>query len=102
MLNGTSTGGTRTTIEPHNSTPFETLGNLGNLAVAWALTGVPIPVALALPRLTWPLAMTGSMTLTLYATRILVIAFFGNEIHHAPANVALAALSEVRIPFAYV
>jgi len=98
-LGASTHGGEWTSIAPHSYTAFETLGNLG---VCLAALAVCLPTARALPRLTWPLAVTGSMTLTLFSAQILVIAIVGNEIYYAPSNVALVALCLASVAFACV
>lgn len=76
-------------ISAHTYTPFEMLGNVG---VAFAVIAGCCWIAGLLPRLTWPLAAAGSMTLTLYSAHLVVIAIVGPEIAFRPSNHALVSL----------
>jgi len=86
-------------LHAHGYTAVEMLGNVG---VALAVMGACCWVAHVLPRLTWPLAAAGSMTLTLYSTHLVLIAIVGPEIVFAPSNVALIALCGACLAFASV
>lgn len=84
-------------ISAHTYTPFEMIGNVG---VACMTIAVCCWLAGLLPRLTWPLAAAGSMTLTLYSAHLVVIAIVGPEIVFRPSNHALVALCLAGLAFA--
>jgi uncharacterized membrane protein len=81
----------------HSYTPVEMLSNVG---VAAAVMAACLAVAPLAPRVLWPLAAAGSMTLTLYAAQIAVIAIVGHEIVWQPSNVAWLTLCAACIAFA--
>jgi hypothetical protein len=85
--------------DAHSYTAFETLGNVGVAVVAIAAC---CALAALLPRLTWPFAATGSMTLTLYSAHIVLIAIVGAEIVYEPSNTAYVALCAGCLVFASV
>jgi hypothetical protein len=85
--------------QAHSKTAFETLGNVG---VACVVIGVSCWLAGLLPRVTWPLAAAGSMTLTLYSAQIVMIALVGSPIVYQPTNSAWIALCLVSVAFACV
>lgn len=86
-----------TSLEPHRYTPFETLSNVG---VAFVVIAACVALTHHAPRLVWPLAATGSMTLTLYSAHILVIAMVGEEMVWKPSNLAFVVLCAASILFA--
>lgn len=98
-LSASGLGGAWTSIAPHSYTAFETLGNLG---VCLAVLALCLATAKALPRLTWPLAAPGSMTLTLFSAQIVVIAVVGDEMYYTPSNVAFVVLCLASVVFACV
>ena len=84
-------------ISAHAYTAPEMLGNVG---VAFVVIGACCLLSGLLPRLTWPIAATGSMTLTLYIAHLLVIAIVGLELVFEPRNVSLAVMCAAFILFA--
>lgn len=86
-------------LEPHSYSPVEMLHNVGVAASVMALCLWAAPRA---PRALWPLAATGTMTLTLYTAHIIVIWLVGVEIVWEPSNVALAVMCVCAIAFASV
>ncbi|MGC4175065.1 heparan-alpha-glucosaminide N-acetyltransferase domain-containing protein [Demequina sp.] len=86
-------------IAAHSYTAFEMLGNVG---VACAVIALCCFVARVLPRVTWPLAAAGSMTLTLYTAHIVMIAIAGAGIVFEPTNAAWLALCAACLLFASV
>jgi uncharacterized membrane protein len=85
--------------QPHSYTAFE---NLGNVGVACVVIAASCCLAGLLPRVTWPLAATGSMTLTLYSAQVVMIALVGPSIVYQPSNVAWVSLCLVSLLFACV
>jgi uncharacterized membrane protein len=83
----------------HAYTPVEMISNVG---VAVAVMAACLAVAPLAPRVVWPLAATGAMTLTLYSAHILVIAVVGEEIVWEPSNIAWLSLCAACIVFASV
>jgi uncharacterized membrane protein len=81
----------------HSYTAFEMLGNVG---VALAVIAGCCWLATALPRATWPLAATGSMTLTLYSAQVVVIAIAGAGIVFMPHNWVWLTLCGACLTFA--
>jgi uncharacterized membrane protein YeiB len=88
-----------TSVESHSYTAFETLGNVG---VACVVIGACCWIAGLLPRVAWPLAAAGSMTLTVYSAQIVMIALVGPSIVYQPTNAAWIALCLVSVAFACV
>ena len=86
-------------VYAHSYTAFETLGNVG---VAFLAIAACCWLAHVLPRVTWPLAATGSMTLTLYSAHIVLIAIVGRDIVFDPSNLNYVALCLASIAFASV
>lgn len=86
-------------IAAHSYTAFEMLGNVG---VACAVIALCCWLARLAPRVTWPLAAAGSMTLTLYTAQVVMIAIAGRSIVFEPTNAAWIALCGVSIAFASV
>lgn len=84
-------------ISAHSYTGFEMLGNAG---VAMLAIAACCWLAAVLPRITWPLAATGSMTLTLYTVQIIAIALIGPTIVYEPTNAALVAMCVLCVLFA--
>ncbi|PWD49382.1 hypothetical protein C8046_00230 [Serinibacter arcticus] len=87
-------------VEPHANSGFDVVGNLG---VAVAVLGLCLLATsgrvgeLAL----WPLAATGSMSLTIYSAQLVVIAVLGSDAVYYPAsNGPLLALALGSIAFA--
>jgi uncharacterized membrane protein len=81
----------------HSYTPVEMLSNVGFAAAVMAACLAAAPLA---PRVVWPLAATGAMTLTLYSAHIVVIAVVGEEMVWEPSNVAWLALCATCTAFA--
>jgi len=86
-------------IAAHSYTAFEMLGNVG---VACAVIALCCWLARLAPRVTWPLAAAGSMTLTLYTAQVVMIAIVGQSIVYEPTNAAWLALCLVSLLFASV
>lgn len=86
-----------TSLAPHSYTPVEVLANVG---VAFAVIAVCVAFAHHAPRLAWPLAATGAMTLTLYSAHVLVIAAVGQDMVWKPSNLAFVVLCAGSILFA--
>ena len=83
----------------HSYSPVEMLGNAG---VAGAVIALCCWLASLAPRVTWPFAAAGAMTLTLYSGQIVLIAIAGPDIVYQPSNLAWIALCAVSIAFASV
>lgn len=89
-------------LEPHATSPFEVVGNIGVALVvigACLLLTTPRPLA----RLLSPLAALGAMSLTVYTAQIVVIVWLGEEAVYFPAsNLPLVVLALASIAFAWV
>ena len=81
----------------HSYSPVEMLGNVG---VACAVIAACCWLAGLAPRVTWPLAAAGSMTLTLYTAQVVAIAIVGADIVLQPSNAAWLALCALSLAFA--
>ncbi|WP_421732908.1 DUF418 domain-containing protein [Cellulomonas sp.] len=78
------------TAEPHSSTTFEVVGNIG---VALLVIAACLAVADRWPRTLAPLAAVGSLALTAYSVHIVVIAALGRTVvYEATAEVWLGFL----------
>jgi uncharacterized membrane protein len=84
-------------VAAHSYTAFEMLGNVG---IAFMVIALCCWLAGLAPRVTWPLAAAGSMTLTLYTAQVVVIAIAGPDIVFQPSNVAWLALCLLSLLFA--
>ena len=84
-------------ISAHSYTGLEMLGNVG---VALLVIAACCWLAALLPRVTWPLAAAGSMTLTLYTVQIIAIAIIGPAVVFEPTNAALMAMCALCLVFA--
>ncbi len=84
-------------VSAHSYTAFEMLGNAG---VACLVIAVCCWLSSLAPRITWPLAAAGGMTLTLYTLQVVLIAIVGQEIVFEPSNVAWLALCALSMGFA--
>jgi len=98
-LGGRLTGGDPawTEVEPHSYTPVEMLSNTG---VAAAVVAACLAAAALSRRTLWPLAAAGSMTLTLYAAHIVVIAIVGDALVWRSTNTAMLVLCAAAVAFA--
>lgn len=88
--------------EPHSSSPFEVVGNLG---VALAVTGICLLLtsARAGAAILSPLAATGAMSLTIYSAQIVVIAVLGEAaVYYPTSNTPLLVLTFASIAFAVI
>ncbi len=83
----------------HSYSPVEMLGNVG---VACVVIAACCWLAGLAPRVTWPFAAAGSMTLTLYTAQVVAIAIAGPDIVYQPSNAAWIALSVLSLLFASV
>ena len=83
----------------HSYSPVEMLGNVG---VACAVIAACCWLAGLAPRVTWPLAAAGSMTLTLYSAQVVAIAIAGADIVFQPSNAAWLALCALSVAFACI
>jgi len=81
----------------HSYSPVEMLGNVGVACLVIAVCCWLVGLA---PRVTWPLAAAGSMTLTLYTAQVVAIAIVGADIVFRPSNVAWLALCGMSLGFA--
>ena len=81
----------------HSYSPVEMLGNVG---VACVVIAACCWLAGLAPRVTWPFAAAGSMTLTLYTAQVVAIAIAGADIVYQPSNLAWIVLCVVSLVFA--
>lgn len=86
-------------LEPHSYSPTEMFHNVGVAASVMALCLWAAPRA---SLVLWPLAATGTMTLTLYTAHIVAIWIVGEEIVWEPTNVALLVMCICAIAFASI
>ncbi|QTE28672.1 heparan-alpha-glucosaminide N-acetyltransferase domain-containing protein [Pengzhenrongella sicca] len=69
------------TTVPHSDTTFEVVGNIG---VALAVLGGCLVLAERAPRLVYPLAATGALSLSAYSFQIVAIAALGDVVVRQP------------------
>jgi len=84
-------------VAAHSYSAPEMLGNVG---VAMFTIAACCLLANWLPRVVWPFAAAGSMTLTLYSAHIVLIAIVGREIVYEPSNLAWIVLCVSCLVFA--
>lgn len=88
-------------VEPHSTSSFEVLGNLG---VSAAVIGVCLLATSGRvgELLLTPLAAAGSMSLTIYSAQLVVISILGADaVYYPESNVPLLVLAAGSIAFAW-
>ncbi|GAA1458061.1 DUF418 domain-containing protein [Williamsia maris] len=82
--------------DPHSGTFFEIVGGIGT---ALLVLGIAVWLSTRFPRLTWPVAAVGAMSLTIYTAHVIAINCLGSDAS-TPAGWILVAFIGASMVFA--